>query len=83
MYAPFIPLDGGVVDEPGELLGERASGEGDGEAALLLDGLLLRFQDELRKPVDELGRRREDVENGRAGCGVDHRGGCVECEGRW
>ena len=74
--APFIPLDGRVANEPSELLGERAAREGDGEAALLLDGLLLCFYGELREPVDELGRGGEDAEDGGTWCGVRHRDEC-------
>ena len=65
--APFIPLDGRVANEPSELLGERAAREGDGEAALLLDGLLLSLDDEVGKRLDEGIIRRKRVEDGRVG----------------
>lgn len=77
VHVPLVPLDGGVVHEPAELLGERASGEGDGEAALLLDRLFLCFDDKLRERADELGRGGEGQQNRCAWGGVWHRDGWV------
>lgn len=60
---PLIPLDPGSADEAAQLLGQGATGQRDGEFALLLDGLLLRLQDELREGVDErvwVGEGTED-----------------------
>ena len=61
---PFVPLDGGVVYETGELLGKRATGEGNGEAALLLDGLFLRLDNELGEAFHEFPRGGERTEDG-------------------
>jgi hypothetical protein len=56
---PLVPFDAGLVDKPVELLGQRASGNGNGKVALLFNRLFLCPDNECREGVDELVGRWE------------------------
>ncbi len=76
-YVPVVPLDGtrGQRGEAGEHRGERAAGEGNGEAPLLVDGVLLGLGDERGELGDESGGVGEDGEERRVWGVVGHGGG--------
>lgn len=71
---PLVPLDPRLSKEALEVARERAARDGEGEGATLLDGLVLRLEDELGDGGDELVGRGERVEHLRMGRLVGHGG---------